>query len=282
MNPTLHRAALLACSFAASLITATSALAASLTIDTRANPQAGAPTTLTTEQLLARPDAVTIDVPGDVTYGRTMTYRAVPLRSLPGILSITPDEDLQITGTDGFVTHLPASLVLDKSNTGAVPWLAIEPADKPWPKTRDGQSVGAFYVVWINPAASHVDSEQWPYRVDSIRAVEPFAKQWPQLSVGSEVPANSPVRRGLTIVSSQCMACHKMNGAGQATMGPDLNVPHSPTEYFTPWALRQYIRDPKSLRAWPDMKMPGFASSALSDADLDAVVAYLSYKASKR
>lgn len=268
---------LLACvTGAIALLTATSTFAAQITIDV------GTKTTLTTEQLLARPDVATISVPGDVSYGRTMTYRAVPLRALPGIAALPPSKDLQITGSDGFVTNLPASLVTDRSTHGAIPWLAIEPSDTPWPKTNDGQSIGAFYVVWIHPAASHVNSEQWPYRVDSIRAVDTHAARWPQLGVGSDVPANSAVRRGQAIVASLCMACHKLDGAGDAAMGPDLNLPHGPTDYFKPWALKQYIRDPKSIRTWPDLKMPGFSKEALSDADLDAVIAYLSYKASKR
>ncbi|WP_413195976.1 c-type cytochrome [Pararobbsia alpina] len=274
MKPAFTLLAALTC--AATFFSATPTFAADLKLDT------GTPTTLTTEQLLARPDAATIQVPNDVSYNRTMTYRAVPLRALPGIANLRKDEDLQITGTDGFVTNLPASLVKDTSGKGAVPWLAIEPTDKPWPKTNDGQSIGAFYVVWINPSASHVNSEQWPYRVDSIRAVESRATKWPQIAVGSEVSANSPIRRGQEVVATQCMACHKMNGAGDASIAPDLNLPHGPTEYFKPWALKQYIRDPKSIRSWPDMKMPGFSKDMLSDADLDAVVTYLTYKASKR
>jgi mono/diheme cytochrome c family protein len=260
----------------AALAGATNGFAAELRLDT------GAPATLTTEQLLARPDVATIEVPHDVSYNRTMTYRAVPLRALPGIAGLRKDEDLQITGTDGFVTNRPASLVRDASGKGAVPWLAIEPAGQPWPKTADGQSTGAFYVVWIHPEASHVNSEQWPYRVDAIRAVESRATKWPQIGVGSTVPAGSPIRRGQDVVATQCMACHTMNGAGDASMAPDLNVPHGPTEYFKPWALKQYIRNPKSIRSWPDMKMPGFSKDMLSDADLNAVIAYLSYKASKR
>ena len=35
------------------------------------------------------------------------------------------------------------------------------------------------------------------------------------------------------------------------------------------------IRDPKSVRTWPQQVMPGFTQERLSDADLDAVIAYL-------
>jgi hypothetical protein len=72
-----------------------------------------------------------------------------------------------------------------------------------------------------------------------------------------------------------------MSGAGDAVMGPDLNVPHNPTEYFQPWALRAYIRDPGSIRVWSEMKMPGFGETALSNSDLDAIIAYLTYMAAR-
>jgi mono/diheme cytochrome c family protein len=251
-------------------------MAADLLIDT------GTPATLTTQALLAMPDAATIRVPNDVTYHRTMTYRAVPLRSLPGVRTLAADAELQITATDGFVTNLPAVLLRDDRAHGATPWLAIEPPDKPWPRTLKGTDIGPFYLVWINPGASGVMSEQWPYQINAIRVVASRTTKWPQLAVADSVPANSSMRRGQALFATQCMVCHRMNGAGDASVGPDLNLPHNPTEYFQPWALRAYIRDPKSIRAWPDMKMPGFDKANLSNADLDAIIAYLGYMAHRR
>jgi mono/diheme cytochrome c family protein len=66
-----------------------------------------------------------------------------------------------------------------------------------------------------------------------------------------------------------------MKGAGEGELGPDLGQPMSPAQYFTPEALRKLIRDPKSVRTWPQQMMPAFGKDKLSDADLDAVVAYL-------
>jgi mono/diheme cytochrome c family protein len=251
-------------------------MAADLLLDT------GTPTTLTTEDLLAMPAAATIQVPEDVTYRRTMTYRAVPLRALPGVRGLSADADLQITATDGFVTNLPAALVRDGNGHGAVPWLAIEPRDRPWPKTATGTDIGPFYLVWIDPAASGVVSEQWPYQIDAIRVVASRAAKWPQLAVDERVPSNSPIRRGQMLFATQCMVCHRMDGAGDAEIGPDLNRPHNPTEYFQPWALKAYIRDPKSIRAWSGMRMPGFDKTRINDSDLDAIIAYLGYMAQRR
>jgi mono/diheme cytochrome c family protein len=258
------------------LVTCLPTMAATLLIDT------GKPATLTTEALLAMPGTATIHVPDDVTYHRTMTYRAVPLRSLPGVRTLPADAELQITATDGFVTNLPAALVRGDSGHGATPWLAIELQDKPWPRTSKGTDVGPFYLVWINPGASGVMSEQWPYQINAIRVVASRAAKWPQLAVDESVPANSPIRRGQTLFATQCMVCHRMNGAGDASVGPDLNLPRNPTEYFQAWALRAYIRDPKSIREWSGMQMPGFGKANLSDPDLDAIIAYLGYMTHRR
>ena len=35
------------------------------------------------------------------------------------------------------------------------------------------------------------------------------------------------------------MVCYTLNGAGNAHVGPDLNLPQNPTEYLVPTALRQ-------------------------------------------
>jgi mono/diheme cytochrome c family protein len=78
-----------------------------------------------------------------------------------------------------------------------------------------------------------------------------------------------------------CLACHRLDGGGAATMGPDLGRPMSPTQYFTEPGLRALIRDPKSVRTWPEQHMPGFDEATLPEADLEAIVAYLTAKAAE-
>ena len=65
-------------------------------------------------------------------------------------------------------------------------------------------------------------------------------------------------------------------------MGPDLNQPMSPVEYFQGPALRRYIRNPSSVRTWPDQKMPGFLPEQLSDVQMDGLLAYLEHMAQRR
>ena len=44
-------------------------------------------------------------------------------------------------------------------------------------------------------------------------------------------------------------------------------------------ALRRLLRDPESVRSWPDRRMPAFTTDMLPDTDLDAILAWLTYKA---
>src|SRR5690606_24283880 len=61
-------------------------------------------------ELLARQDAVTITIPGDVSYKRAMTYRAVPLLALLGDAQGASDT-LEVRADDGFVSQIPFALV---------------------------------------------------------------------------------------------------------------------------------------------------------------------------
>ena len=276
MRPKAFLPAVLLLAAALQLLGAT-ATAAELTVDLGDRVE-----TVTTAQLLARPDAATIEVDRDVVYGRSMTYRAVPLRGLLQGMRLGADEDIEVAASDGFVTALPAALVFPPAGGGSVPMLAIEPPDAPWPSPGQGMTTGPFYLVWLDPAASGVRSEQWPFAVAAIRRVPAAAVRWPEIAVGGEVPTGSPIRTGQALVVTQCMACHPVNGAGAARIGPDLNLPLNPTEYFQPAALKAFVRDPASVRRWPEMRMQGFDATAMSDADLDAVVAYLAYVAGRK
>jgi mono/diheme cytochrome c family protein len=231
-----------------------------------------------TAELLARRDARSISIPADVAFKRPMRYRAVPLADLlPGI---TAADHLQFVAADGFAAEIPAALILNKQGSKA--WLAIEDPGRPWPELPGGHGAGPFYVVWTAPRAAGVGPEQWPYQLVTIRKLTSIATRFPAILPDPALPAQSPVRQGLAVFQRTCFACHTLNGAGDAKLGPDLNVPHSPTEYLRADLLRAYIRNPQSLRRWPQARMPGFGPQALSDADLDALLAYLRHMAGRK
>jgi mono/diheme cytochrome c family protein len=231
----------------------------------------------TTQALLARPDAQNITIPIDVAFRRTMQYRAVPLSALlPGLLQT---DRLQFVASDGFSADIPAKLILNQA--GAKAWLAIEDPNHPWPSLPDNKGdAGPFYVVWTHPATAGIGTEQWPYQVVRIQPTQAIDVRFPATAPAASVPATSPVRHGYTVFQQTCFTCHTLNGQGDARMGPDLNIPHSPTDYLSDDMLRAFIRHPQSLRRWPEAKMFGFPTQqSLSDADLDALLAYLHYMA---
>ena len=235
------------------------------------------PRSVTAAELLARPDAATVTIPADVAYGRPMTFRAVPLLALIGASADPALDTIEVRASDGFVSQLPRALVVKGASGGGVAWIAVEEPSEPWPNL-PGKSVsaGPFYLVWEHPERSSVGNEQWPYQVAALTGVESPAHRWPQMAVDAGLPSDAPARRGQEVFTAQCMPCHRMKGAGAADIGPDLGQPMSPVQYFTADGLRRLIRNPKAVRTWPGQQMPAFDAATLPDADLDAVIAYLS------
>ncbi|HXD37683.1 MAG TPA: cytochrome c [Rhodanobacter sp.] len=260
--------------FAAALLLAAPLRAAELTVDLGRGA-----VHWSTATLLARPDVQTVSVPADVAFQRPMRYRAVPLADLlPGI---ERSDHLQFVAADGFAAEIPAALILNRQGSKA--WLAVEDPRRPWPDLPGGHGrAGPFYVVWIRPHAAGVGPEQWPYQLATIRRLDSVAARFPAILPDPALPAGSVVRRGLAVFQHHCFACHTLNGAGDARLGPDLNVPHNPTEYLRADLLRAYIRNPQSLRRWPQAKMPGFDKQVLPDADLNALLAYLRHMTGRK
>jgi mono/diheme cytochrome c family protein len=236
------------------------------------------------EALLKNPAATTIDIPKDASYSKPMHYQALPLVAALKDFALPGDQVLQAVATDGFTATLPTDLIRrDTARKGAVPYLAIEPPGQPWPKLAGKDtSAGPFYIVWLRPEKDDVRPEQWPYGVVKIAAADSPAKRWPALALDKKLAADAPARAGQALFATNCMVCHRMNGAGDAEVGPDLNLPKNPVEYFKKDALHAYIRDPSSLRAWKAMGMKGFGNDALSDREIDLIIAYLDYMAAHK
>jgi len=229
---------------------------------------------LTRAELLRLPALRTIEVADDAAYRHPMRYQALPLTALiphPESAAV-----VQFTARDGFVANIPGKLLAGRGQ----PWLAVEPAGAPWPPLKPGgPSAGPFYLVWLAPRQGGVSPEQWPYQIARIAPALPLAQRYPQILPRT---ADAKVRHGLRVYAENCAACHRINGGGDAAVGPDLNRPFNPTEYFHEPFLRRLIRDPAAVRNWNRRAMPGFPPAALSDADLDALIAYLRQMAAQR
>ncbi len=232
-----------------------------------------------TEELLKHPQAKTLTIKNDVSYKKDMVYRAVPVAAL--LTGIKPQDHLQAVALDGFAAELAAAPLLNQQ--GARAWLAIEDPAQPWPPLSEGKhSAGPFYLVWTDPQAGIISPEQWPFEVASIKRMAPLAERFPALLPDPALKADDPVNLGFALFQKNCLACHRLNGAGDAQFGPDLNIPYSPTEYFAADFLKRYIRDPQSLRQWPQAKMPGFSAEVLPEGDLQMLVGYLKHMAGRK
>jgi len=237
--------------------------------------------TYTAAQLLEH--AVAVEVALDPAYGRAMRYRAVPLWDLIGPQGMKPGDALEVKALDGFVAQIPGALVLGRDKAKAIPMLAVEDPAERWPNLPESQqNAGPFHLIWVGKGVKAIVADQWPYQIAAMAEEEPPEQRWPQLSVDARLPPNHPLRLGLQKFVATCGACHMLAGGGAAAVGPDLNKPMSPTEYFGAGMLQKYIRDPTALRDWPDRKMPAFPKDQLSDADLDLIIQYLGYKAKTR
>lgn len=251
---------------------ATTALAAELRIELPTGTR-----TWSSDSLLSHPQTETISITADVSYKRDMQYRAIPLAVL--LEGVAAGAHLQAVALDGFAAELPAAPVL--ATQGARAWLAIEDPQHPWPVLGKGKpSAGPFYLVWQNPQAAQIGPEQWPFQVSRFRLLEEVAKRFPALLPAAT--ANGDVQAGFAQFQKNCLACHRLNGAGDSQFGPDLNLPHNPTEYFSGDYLRQYIRNPQSLRRWPQGRMPGFSENVLSNGQLDQLLGYLRHMATRK
>jgi mono/diheme cytochrome c family protein len=235
------------------------------------------------DALLARPDVASVEVANDVSYGKAMSYRAVPLAPLLAGLNPPADSVIEAVALDGFAAQLPLDLIANTDPAKPVAWLAIEPADNPWPplpgKTA---SAGPFYIVWTGASAGMIRSEQWPYQVAKLASQPSPAARWPALGVDPALPPTHPIRAGQALFVTQCLPCHTLNGAGASTVGPDLNQPMNPTEYLTRAALHALIRAPRSVRIWPEQRMPGFPADQMSDREIDLVIGYLAHMTARR
>ena len=235
------------------------------------------------DELLRRPDVAHVTVANDIAYGKAMTYLAVPVAALLAGLDPPANAVIESVALDGFAAQLPLALLTNADPAKAVAWLAIEPDDPRWPMLPGkAESAGPFYIVWTGASVATIRSEQWPYQLKRLASQSSPLERWPALDVDPALSATDPARAGLALYKAQCLPCHALNGAGAGTMGPDLNKPINPTRYMTRDGLHALIRDPRSVRNWPTMQMPGFTAEQLSDAEIDQIISYLDHMAARR
>ncbi len=242
--------------------------------------------TFSRSELMKRPDLTTIEVESDPAYnnGKKTSYQAVPLLPLFDSIGVPADSTIQFHCLDGFSAPLDGELLLNRNPKFSMPYLAIEPKGAKWPPLKPGNAAtpGPFYIIWSNPKASGIGQEQWPYQLSSLEVKPSLRETFPAIFPEKALAASHPVNLGFKVFQKNCFSCHTLNLQGESKMGPDLNVPMNISEYLTLAAIRLQIRDPQKLRTWPEAKMKGFSKEALSDADIEKLLAYIKYMAKKK
>jgi mono/diheme cytochrome c family protein len=238
----------------------------------------------TASELLKRPDVAAITVSNDVAYhGREMHYQAVPAAALLREAKLREDDVIQFRCLDGFVASISKERIMSSGPGRSKAYIAIEDPKSKWPdlpKHPGLGSAGPFYLVWLNPELSGILGEEWPYQITGFEVIGRLQELYPKIFPRHREDAR--VARGLKLFQQTCFACHTMNREGPSQVGPDLNLPLNPTEYFKESVLPQYIRNPKSIRSWEGSKMPAFGPQVMSDEDIASVVAYLKEMAAEK
>jgi len=229
-------------------------------------------------ELLNHPALKQIDTDAcDEAYKGSLRYSAIPIEALLGPLA--PEDEVQFSALDGYAPSIPVSRLTGVGNAHA--HLAVESPAVPWPALAQGKpSAGPFYLIWSGVSCGRIGPSEWPYQIESIKVEASLASRFPRMA--PDPHAAPAILAGFDIFRRDCLPCHGINGQGDGKAGPDLNVPTSPTEYFTDSALRRLIRDPKSVRQWAGGVMPSFDAGRLDDRDLERLVQYLKHMASRR
>jgi mono/diheme cytochrome c family protein len=235
-------------------------------------------------ELLHRPDVESITVPHDPVYGgREMHYRAIRAGALVSGMNLRDDDVIQFRCLDGFVASISKERIMRNGPGNSLAYIAIEDPKSKWPDLPGDPSAGTagpFYLVWLKPELSGILQEEWPYKIAAFEIKGRLSALYPKIFPIHQEDAG--VARGMKLFQQTCLACHTMNRQGPSQVGPDLNLPLNPTEYFKEPILPLYIRNPKSIRTWENSKMPGFGPEVLSDQDLANLVAYLKEMAKEK
>ena len=211
------------------------------------------------------PGVITLSIK-ESTYQGKIAFKAVPLINITKKLPKTAS--LKLVASDGFSSLIPAETLFYSK---ATPYLAIE--EPHWPKSlRGNKTAGPFYLVWEKAKAGQIKQEQWPFQVTELVIQQDVKIQYKAIYPDFLSPK---AQSGFELFIKNCFVCHQLNKIGDAIIGPDLNQPMNPTDYFQAEALKIFIRNPRSVRQWKSMQMPAFNQETLSEKDINALIQYL-------
>lgn len=204
---------------------------------------------------------------------RRFNIKAIKICNLLKLSSYNKKK-IKITAKDNFFIYLVNDEINNCSNLSKIPYIAIENKKSPWPKLiGNHEKVGTFSLIWIGNNAMEIAKEKWIRNISSIEIL----KENEQVELKSLLPAsaNTQEKNGFKVYEENCSPCHSLNLVGQHEIGPDLNYPNNPLEYFSEKILRQFIRDPQSIHYYKNAKMEGFDSKAISEKNLNDLINFM-------
>lgn len=227
------------------------------------------PRSVTASALRAACEEVTVAV-ADPYYEKPKRFHAWPLGCVLaqgfGDASAIAGGDVLLRALDGYTRVTPGAVLLEPGG-----YLAFADADRAGggfdPIEYRQDDPAPFYLVWKGAGEKDVARYPWPYQLAAFEVVR-VEDRFPR-AVPPGAGAGSPARRGFDVFRASCLQCHAINGDG-GRIGPELNVPQSIVEYRPEAQIRAFVRDPRTFRY---TQMP--ANPHLTDADLDALLAYL-------
>lgn len=209
-----------------------------------------------------------------------MTYQTLKLCDFLKKYHINPGNILEFVAKDHFSVLIPAHKVLNCQKNASIAYLAIEP-DKKWPIlfNHTHATAGPYAVIWTHPELSYISDEYWVWSV--VKIIEhQHVDESIVISAPTHIPkkAKKRVLNGYHIYVSHCSSCHTIKYIGKATIGPDLMYPKTIFDYYPNKSkLKQFIRNPESIRRIPNGRMSGSSYAGLNNADLEDLIYYLEF-----
>lgn len=231
----------------------------------------GEPERVVTHAALAAACKDAIVAVDDPYYAAPKRFRAWPLRCVleQGLGPLGPgfaEEEVLLRALDGYTRATRGAVLAEPGGH-----LAFGDADR-----SDGgfdpidfreADPAPYFMIWKGAGERDTVRYPWPYQLAAIEVVR-IEERFPHLVPTGAAP-DSAAQRGFAVFRESCLQCHAINGEG-GRVGPELNVPQSIVDYRPEAQLRAFIRNPQQFRY---TQMP--PNPHLSEADLDALIAYL-------
>ena len=188
---------------------------------------------------------------------------------------VDKNEEVKITAKDKYFIYLSRSdLSGCGKSSGVAPYLAIQKNKNMWPKMhKSHEEVGTFSLIWLGSSSENISKEKWVRNISTLEIVN--RKGETELIKSFHLKLNKNQDAGYRVFVDNCAGCHSLNLIGQLDIGPDLNYPMNPLEYFTKNVFKKFIRNPEAVRYFKNSKMEGFDMSAMSEEDLENLVSFM-------